>query len=69
VTMTVQSHSDLHQDQGPTLGRHDPILQELWETKASLNAGASYSVARLAELAEAFDLDATLIRLRQEANH
>jgi hypothetical protein len=44
-------------------------LQELWETKASLNAGASYSVARLAELAEAFDLDATLIRLRQEANH
>jgi hypothetical protein len=44
-------------------------LQELWETKASLNARASYSVARLAEFAEAFDLDATLVRLRQEANH
>lgn len=48
------------------LGRADPLLQELWATKAALNAQAGYSVEKLAEQARQFDLDATLARLRQQ---
>jgi hypothetical protein len=68
MTTTIQPQLDPYPDRGPTLGRNDPLLQELWETKAALNA-AAYSVARLAEQAERFDLDATIVRLRQQARH
>lgn len=51
------------------LGRDDPLLQELWDAKAALNAAAGYSVKQLAEQAERFDLEATLTRLRQQINH
>jgi hypothetical protein len=69
MTTTLQPQLDSYPDRGPTLGRNDPLLQELWETKAALNAAAAYSVARLAEQAERFDLDATIARLRQQARH
>ena len=50
-------------------GRDDPLLQELWLAKASLNAAADYNVERLAEMANRFDLEATLVRLKQHVNH
>lgn len=50
-------------------GRDDPLLQELWLAKASLNAAADYDVERLAEMANRFDLEATLVRLKQQVNH
>lgn len=53
----------------PRLGRDDPLLQELWATKAALNATAGYNVARLAEQANAFDLEATLAQLKQQVSH
>ncbi|MBK6999087.1 MAG: hypothetical protein IPH35_03630 [Rhodoferax sp.] len=48
------------------LGREDPVLQELWAVKAALNAEAGYSVAKLAEQARQFDLEATIARLKRE---
>ncbi len=53
----------------PRLGRGDPLLQELWAAKAALNAAAGYSAARLAEQANAFDLQATLAQLKRDASH
>lgn len=50
----------------PRLGRNDPILQELWAVKAAMNAEAGYSIAKLAEQARNFDLDATIARLKRE---
>ena len=50
-------------------GRGDPLLQELWAAKAALNAAAGYDVAKLAQQASRFDLDAVLARLRQQINH
>lgn len=51
------------------LGRNDPLLQELWAVKATLNAESGYSIQKLAEQARQFDLDATLARLRQLVGH
>lgn len=51
------------------LGRNDPLLQELWEVKATMNAESGYSVPKLAEQARQFNLEATLTRLRQLAGH
>lgn len=51
----------------PRLGRNDPILQELWAVKAAMNAEAGYSIAKLAEQARQFDLEATIARLKREA--
>lgn len=51
------------------LGRNDPLLQELWLAKATFNAAADYSVEKLAEMANRFDLEATLSRLRQQVTH
>lgn len=48
------------------LGREDPILQELWAVKAAMNAEAGYSIAKLAEQARQFDLEATFARLKRE---
>ncbi len=31
----------------PPTGRRDPVLQELWEVKARINAQAHYSVAEI----------------------
>lgn len=50
----------------PRLGRNDPILQELWAVKAALNAEAGYSIEKLAEMANSFDLEATIARLKRE---
>ena len=47
------------------LGLNDPLLQELWAVKATMNAEADYSIHELAEQARQFDLEATLTRLRQ----
>lgn len=51
------------------LGRNDPLLQELWAVKATMNAESGYSILKLAEQARQFDLDATLARLRQVVGH
>lgn len=51
------------------LGRGDPLLQELWAVKAAMNAEAGYSVEKRAAQSRAFDLEATLSRLRHQANH
>lgn len=51
------------------LGRNDPLLQELWSVKAAMNAGSGYSVEKRAVQSRAFDLEATLVRLRQQATH
>lgn len=51
------------------LGRNDPLLQELWAAKATLNAAADYQVCRLAAQAAEFDLDAALARLASQASH
>ena len=51
------------------LGHDDPLLQDLWAAKAALNAAAGYSVERVAEQANRFDLEATLALLRQQVNH
>ncbi|MDP2794683.1 MAG: hypothetical protein Q8O25_11510 [Sulfurisoma sp.] len=48
------------------LGREDPILQELWAVKAALNAEAGYSIEKLVERANNFDLEATIARLRKQ---
>ena len=48
------------------LGREDPILQELWAVKATMNAESGYSIAKLAEQARQFDLEATIARLKRE---
>ena len=53
----------------PRLGRNDPLLQELWAVKAKLNAEAGHSVRNRAAQSRAFDLEATLVRLRQQASH
>lgn len=37
------------------LGRNDPILQELWEVKARLNAEAGYRVEAIIERAKRYD--------------
>ncbi|MBK6999120.1 MAG: hypothetical protein IPH35_03805 [Rhodoferax sp.] len=52
----------------PRLGRHDPILQELWAVKAALNAEAGYSIDKLIERANSFDLEATIARLKREVS-
>lgn len=49
------------------LGREDPILQELWAVKAAMNAEAGYSIEKLIERANSFDLAATIERLKREA--
>jgi hypothetical protein len=68
--MTLPIHPKPQQTTGTArLGRGDPLLQELWDAKAALNAAAGYSVKRVAEQAGRFDLDATLARLRQQVNH
>ena len=51
------------------LGVNDPLLQELWAVKATMNAEADYSIHELAEQARQFDLEATLRRLRQLVGH
>jgi len=51
------------------LGRNDPLLQELWATKAAMNAASGYSIEKLAQQARAFDLEVTLARLRKQAGH
>lgn len=48
------------------LGREDPILQELWSVKAALNAEAGYSIEKLVERANDFDLEATIARLQKQ---
>lgn len=53
----------------PRLGRNDPLLQELWAVKATMNAESGYSIQKLAEQARQFDLEATLARLRQQTGH
>lgn len=53
----------------PSMGCNDPLLQELWAAKARMNAESGYSVERRAAQSRAFDLDATLTRLRQLATH
>lgn len=35
------------------LGLHDPILQELWATKAKINADAHYSIEEIAQRVQA----------------
>jgi hypothetical protein len=51
------------------LGLNDPLLQELWAVKATMNAETGYSIHKLAEQAREFDLEATLTRLRQLVGH
>lgn len=67
--MTISNTSEPVAAKVGRLGREDPLLQELWAAKAALNVAAGYDVARLAETANRFDLDATLARLRQLAGH
>lgn len=69
MTMMPTSTEDNGAEKTARLGVDDPLLQELWRTKAALNAAAGYSVERLLEQANRFDLDATLDRLRQRNSH
>ncbi|MTW22702.1 hypothetical protein [Allochromatium palmeri] len=48
------------------LGRNDPLLQELWTIKATMNANAGYSIQKLADQARQFNLEATLANLNSE---
>lgn len=66
--MTLNAEILTHATPKPVrLGREDPILQELWAVKAAMNAEAGYSIAKLAEQARQFDLEATMERLKREA--
>jgi hypothetical protein len=51
------------------LGCNDPLLQELWAIKATMNAESGYSIEKLAEQARQFNLEETLTRLRQLVGH
>jgi len=65
--MTLNAETLNRETQKPIrLGRKDPILQELWAVKATINAEADYSIAKLAERTRQFDLDATIARLKRE---
>ena len=68
MTLLISSKHD-QMAKTTRLGRDDPLLQELWAAKATLNAAAGYSVERVAEQANRFDLEATLALLRQQVNH
>ncbi len=61
--------TDAAMDGASRLGRGDPLLQELWAVKATMNAESGYSIHKLAEQARLFDLDATLAQLRQQIGH
>jgi hypothetical protein len=50
-------------------GRNDPLLQELWASKATLNAEANYRIDQLLARTQAFDLDSELKRLVEAAAH
>ncbi len=50
------------------LGRNDPLLQELWETKALFNLEAGYSIQQLSEKANGFNLNQALEQLQSVAN-
>lgn len=67
MTTSLQDTSAPHNKPTHRLGRDDPLLQELWEIKASLNSAAKYSVACLAEEARRFDLAAELERIRNNS--
>ena len=67
MTIPVDGDSIGHKGAGPArLGIYDPLLQELWAIKASLNAAAEYSVERLAEKAKTFNPDAKLASLQRQ---
>ena len=69
--MTTLINPDTTSGKPYRLGRNDPLLQELWAIKASLNASAEYRVEKLVEQANNFDLDAKLATLQQQirGNH
>lgn len=69
IADTNQTGPDSVAPPASRLGRNDPLLQELWAIKAALNAEAGYSVEKRAAHARAFDLEATLARLRQPVAH
>ena len=48
------------------LGRNDPLLQELWAIKATMNAESGYSIQKLADQARQFNLEATLANLQNQ---
>ena len=48
------------------LGCNDPLLQELWAIKATMNAESGYSIQKLAEHARQFNLEETLTYLHHE---
>ena len=45
------------------LGKNDPILQELWQHKAQINAESNYDVKILAARARALNVDEVLLQL------
>lgn len=59
--MTIVHHLDMQPERLP-VGRDDPILQELWQVKARINAEANYDVAVLAAQARALDVEALMRR-------
>lgn len=72
MTRTIDTNRpgpDAAAEPPPRLGRNDPLLQELWAIKATMNAGAGYSIGKRAAQSRTFDLEATLARLRQQAAH
>lgn len=45
------------------IGKHDPILQELWEIKSQINRDAHYSVKERSRQLEGFTIEAARQRV------
>ena len=67
IPLNIAKHAtEKHQEVAPQpplpLGKHDPILQELWAVKAAINKGAAYQISTLVERARALDSQALFKR-------
>lgn len=51
----------------PPVGRNDPVLRELWQIKAAMNAEAGYSVAVLAERIRKLNVAELIQRVNAES--
>ena len=51
----------------PPVGRNDPVLRELWQVKAAMNAEARYSVAALVERVRKLNVADLIQRVNTES--